>query len=265
MKIFAETERLILRELLPTDIEGMFELDSNPIVHKYLGNKPVKTKQETEIIIQSIIDQYKDRGIGRWAAIEKSSGDFIGWSGLKLNTGEKDSLNGKQDFYDIGYRFMPRYWGKGYATESAIAALDYGFKVKQYKTIVGIALIDNVASKKVLQKIGLQYIEDFDCEGTRASWYELNINNYRELLKINYRKKYYQENKERLNKLLKEKYKSDENYRKKVKKYYREKYNEDDEYKKKTLKKAKRRYHEDEEYRKKTIERAKARYKKNKS
>lgn len=178
MKIFAETERLILRELLPTDIEGMFELDSNPIVHRYLGNRPVKTKQETEVIIQSIIDQYKDRGIGRWAAIEKSSGDFIGWSGLKLNTGEKDSLNGKQDFYDVGYRFIPRYWGKGYATESAIVALDYGFKEKQYKTIAGIALIDNIGSNKVLQKIGLNYIEDFDCDDTRASWYELNITDY---------------------------------------------------------------------------------------
>ena len=182
MKIFAETERLILRELLPSDIGGMFELDSDPVVHKYLGNKPVKTKQETEEVIQSIRNQYKDRGIGRWAAIEKSSGDFIGWSGLKLNKGEKESLNGKQDFYDVGYRFIPRYWGKGYATESAIVALDYGFKVKHYETITGIALIDNIGSNKVLKKIGLQYVEDFDCEGTRASWYELNIRDYEKKL-----------------------------------------------------------------------------------
>ena len=159
MKALLETERLILREILPTDIEGMFELDSNPIVHKYLGNKPLKTKYDSEKIIQNIIKQYEERGIGRWAAIEKSTGDFIGWSGLKLNTGEKDSLNGKQNFYDIGYRFIPRYWGKGYATESAIVALDYGFKVKQYETIVGVALTDNIGSNKVLQKIGLQHIE----------------------------------------------------------------------------------------------------------
>ena len=178
MKVFAETERLILREIMPTDIEGMFELDSNPEVHTYLGNKPVKTREETEKVIEFIRAQYVERGIGRWAAIEKSSGDFIGWSGLKLNTGEKDSLNGKQDFYDIGYRFIPRYWGKGYATESAIVALDHGFMVMHYETIAGIALIDNVGSNKVLQKIGLHYIEDFDCEGTRASWYELNKEAY---------------------------------------------------------------------------------------
>ena len=51
MKALLETERLILREILPTDIEGMFELDSNPIVHKYLGNKPVKTKYDSEKIM----------------------------------------------------------------------------------------------------------------------------------------------------------------------------------------------------------------------
>jgi len=48
MNIYVETERLILREILPIDVEGMFELDSNPIVHKYLGNKPVKTIEESK-------------------------------------------------------------------------------------------------------------------------------------------------------------------------------------------------------------------------
>jgi len=253
MNIFAETERLILREIMPTDIEGMFELDSDPIVHKYLGNKPVKTKKEVEKVIEFIRQQYKERGIGRWAAIEKSSGDFIGWSGLKLNTGEKDSLNGKQNFYDIGYRFIPRYWGKGYATESALVALDYGFKVKQYETIAGIALIDNIGSNKVLRKIGLNHIEDFVYENTKASWYELSLEAYKA--------------EQRRKKILLDKnhkYETDEAFRKKTKTYYREKYKTDKDYKKKTLEAARRRYHEDPEYRQKTIERAKERYKKSK-
>ena len=84
MKIYVETERLILREMLPSDAEGMFELDSNPIVQKYLGNKPVKTIEDSHNIIDYVRKQYKNQGIGRWAAIEKSSGNFIGWSGLKF-------------------------------------------------------------------------------------------------------------------------------------------------------------------------------------
>ena len=57
-----ETERLILRDILPSDANGMFELDSNPIVHKYLGNKPVKTIDESKKMIDTIIQQYEEKG-----------------------------------------------------------------------------------------------------------------------------------------------------------------------------------------------------------
>ena len=168
--------------MLPSDAKGMFELDSNPIVHKYLGNKPVKTKQQAVDVIQFIRKQYKERGIGRWAAIEKSSGDFIGWSGLKLNLDKKEELNGRRNFYDIGYRFIPRFWGKGYATESALAILDYGFNDLNIKTIFGAAEIDNIASNKILQKIGLQFINKFRFEDGIANWYELKKEDYEQTM-----------------------------------------------------------------------------------
>lgn len=178
MKFNIETKRLILRELRLTDLEGMFELDSNPEVHKYLGNKPVKTKVESQKILDSVINQYKERGIGRFAAIEKSSGDFIGWTGLKFNTGDNEVLGEKRDFYDIGYRFIPRYWGKGYASESSFKMLDFGFKELNLKTIVGAAETKNIASNKVLKKIGLQFKEVFSYEDVKVNWYELNIEDY---------------------------------------------------------------------------------------
>ena len=178
MLFYLETERLILRDLLESDADGIFELDSNPIVHKYLGNNPIKTKEQAIEIIQFIKQQYKDRGIGRFATVEKSSGNFIGWSGLKLNSDDKEALNGKKDFYDIGYRFIPRYWGKGYATESSLASLDFGFKKLKLQTIVGAAEIENIASNKVLQKIGLKFINQFDFEDKKANWYELKNTEY---------------------------------------------------------------------------------------
>lgn len=178
MKIYAETDRLILREIVDSDLESMFKLDSDPMVVKYLDMSPLETLEEAQKSINYIRKQYVERGVGRWAAVEKSSGDFIGWSGLKHNKGEKESLNGKYNFYDVGYRFIPRYWGKGYATESAMAALDYGFRELEYDTIAGIALIGNIASNKVLQKIGLIHIEDFKYKNTKACWYELNIEDY---------------------------------------------------------------------------------------
>lgn len=178
MKFYIETDRLILRELLETDLEGMYELDSNATVHKYLGNNPITTKAQAAEGIQSIRKQYIERGIGRFAAVEKSSGDFIGWSGLKLNAGEKEELNGFRDFIDIGYRFIPRYWGKGYATESSIATLRFGFETMNYTTIYGAAESENIASNKILQKIGLHFVNDFYYTDIPCKWYELKKEDY---------------------------------------------------------------------------------------
>ena len=178
MQFYIETDRLILRDLEETDLDGMFELDSNPLVHKYLGNKPIISKEKAENIIQFIKKQYKERGIGRFATIEKSSGDFIGWSGLKLNSDKKETLNGKTHFYDIGYRYIPRFWGKGYATESSLATLNFGFRKLNIEIICGAAEIENIASNKVLQKIGLQFINEFTFEDTQVNWYELKNIDY---------------------------------------------------------------------------------------
>lgn len=157
MKII-ETERLFLRELQLSDAERMFELDSNPQVHQYLGNKPIHNIEQSEEIITNIRQQYIDNGVGRWATIEKSTGEFIGWSGLKYIT---DYWNNNTNFHDVGYRFIPKYWGKGYATESAKAALEYAFNTMKLNKVIGTCHEENKASRKVLEKCGLQFIEKF--------------------------------------------------------------------------------------------------------
>jgi ribosomal-protein-alanine N-acetyltransferase len=171
MQIFVETERLILREIVPEDEQGLFELDSDPEVHRYLGNKPVKSLDEIRNVITFIRQQYVDNGIGRWAVVERRSGAFIGWSGLKL---VKDEFNGQTDFYDLGYRFIKRHWGKGYATETAIASVKYGFDTMGLKKINGMAHIGNLASQNVLQKAGLKFVNTFNYEDFQKNWYELN-------------------------------------------------------------------------------------------
>ncbi len=170
MQIFAETPRLILREILPADAPGMFELDSDPDVHRYLGNNPIKTLEEAVAGIAFIRQQYADYGIGRWAVIEKATGEFTGWAGLKYMT---ETRNGHKNFYDVGYRFIKRYWGKGYATEAAIASVKYGFDVLKLKELFGMADVENVASNKALHKAGLKYVEDFEHGSIRHSWYRL--------------------------------------------------------------------------------------------
>ncbi len=178
MTFYLETKHLILRDILPTDVNGIYELDSNPIVHEYLGKNPITKMSQAIDSIESVRNQYRERGIGRFAAIEKSSGDFIGWSGLKFNTGDKEVIGTKRDFIDIGYRLIPRYWGKGYATESSVALLDFGFKELNYDIIYGAAEIGNIASNKILRKIGLHFQEQFPFEGELINWYELKKEDY---------------------------------------------------------------------------------------
>ena len=179
MKIYAETPRLVLRELHPSDAESMFAMDSDPEVHKYVGARPTQTIQDTSHHIDLIRQQYVDNGIGRWAVIEKASGQFIGWSGLKLM---RETVNGHTLYYDLGYRLMKKYWGQGYATESAKAALDYSFRQFKPEKIYGMAHTENKGSTNVLTKSGLRFVEEFDFEGTPHNWYRISSVEWRQFV-----------------------------------------------------------------------------------
>jgi RimJ/RimL family protein N-acetyltransferase len=170
MKIVIETERLFLREFLPSDDNDFFEMDSNPEVHKYLGNNPIQSIEQAHEVIANIRQQYIDNGIGRWAAIEKVTGNFIGWSGLKFI---KEVENNHINFYDVGYRLNLKYWGKGYATESAKAAIHYGFNQLNLNEIIGTANVENIKSRRALEKCGLKYIEKFMWKDIPCDWLKI--------------------------------------------------------------------------------------------
>ena len=170
MKILAETERLILRELEYTDEKDLFEMDSDPEVHLFIENKPVKSIDEITNVIEMLKVQYKENGIARWAVVDKLTNECIGWSGLKYYN---QPLNNHNNFYELGYRFKKKHWGKGFATESSTAILDYGFKHLDTDTIFAITDPKNANSKKVLTKLGFVFQETFDYEGDPTDWFKL--------------------------------------------------------------------------------------------
>jgi [ribosomal protein S5]-alanine N-acetyltransferase len=174
MKIFIETEKFILREILETDVEGMYALDSDPEVHKYLGNNPIESMDAALATIQHVRKQYKENGIGRWAIIDKASNEFVGWAGLKYEQNLRTNFN----YYDIGYRLLRKYWGKGIASEAAKVSLEYGFNQLNINEIFAAAQVDNAASNKILTNIGLKFIETFDYNGALTNWYGLNKSEY---------------------------------------------------------------------------------------
>lgn len=172
MEILIETERLLIRELLQRDDEGMFEMDSDPEVHHYVEPETAKTIEDSKSTIEFIRNQYIENGIGRWAVIEKATNGFVGWLGFKLM---KTVLNHHTDFMDFGYRFIKKNWGKGYATEGSKAVLEYGFKQLNYKSVYAMTSVDNLASRKVLEKVGFSFVGLFNYDSKeQKSWQKQN-------------------------------------------------------------------------------------------
>lgn len=167
-----ESARLLLRPLRASDAPGMFALDSDPAVHRYLsgiGGAGAASLADSAATIRYVQAQYAAAGIGRWAVLLRATGEFMGWAGLKLVAGP---VNGQHDFYELGYRFIPRYWGQGYGYEAAQAWLNCGFDILALPRICAYADVRNAGSRRILEKIGLRPGNLFEENGTACAWYE---------------------------------------------------------------------------------------------
>lgn len=172
-----DTARLHFRPFIEADAAGMLALDSDPAVHRYLGGiggKMVFNLAESAATVAFIQAQYAANGIGRWAVLLRETGEFMGWAGLKLVAGP---VNGQADFYDLGYRFLPKFWRQGYGYEAGLAWLNYGFQNMKLPRICAYADVENIASRRILEKIGLQPGNAFEEGGTPCVWYEASSPN----------------------------------------------------------------------------------------
>ncbi|MES2764053.1 MAG: GNAT family N-acetyltransferase [Bacteroidota bacterium] len=151
-EIILETPRLLLRKKVVEDAPFFFDLNSDPLVIQYTSDGPFKDLKAAEDIVKYVIGQYEKNGYGRWLVADKESGEPLGWCGLKYHEDTKDT--------DLGYRFMQKYWGKGYATEASLACIDHGFNVLKLKRIIGNAMVENSASINVLKKAGMSFLEN---------------------------------------------------------------------------------------------------------
>jgi [ribosomal protein S5]-alanine N-acetyltransferase len=164
MNKIIETNRLYLRELSVDDAQHFYHLNSDEEVIKYTGDKAFSSIEEAQIFLKNY-NSYQKYNYGRWAVIDKSTTEFIGWCGLKYSP--------ELDAVDIGFRFFKKYWNQGFATESAKACLEYGFEKLQLPKIVGRAMEENIASIKVLEKIGMTYSKNCEFDLHNGVLYEI--------------------------------------------------------------------------------------------
>lgn len=161
-----ETKRLLIRKLQVVDIEPFYELESNPKVLQYATGEP-KNLEESKEDLKQLIARYTNKKNNFWIyAIErKSDNEFVGTVALVKDEEGND---------EIGYRFIERYWGNGFATELCEGLIQYCKSVGM-KKLIGCVVDENIASAKILERFNFVVIEKFisDDIGLPETKYEL--------------------------------------------------------------------------------------------
>lgn len=160
MTTLIETPRLIMREFTQDDVEAVFEFSSDVEVTELTGDECVQSIEQAKAIITDIwLPEYKKYGYGRYALVHKEDNRVIGFCGLKYIPAEE--LESDEGAPDIGYRMLAKYWGQGLGYEGAKAAMEYGRNTLGLNNIFGDAVVENVASNKILQKLGLKFSHQY--------------------------------------------------------------------------------------------------------
>ncbi len=159
-----ETERIEHRAFTLNDCEAFYRLNSHSEVMRFTGEPPLNSLEDARQAIADYPD-FETVGYGRWACVLKETRAVIGFCGLKY----LPDLNE----VDVGFRFLPEYWGQGIATETCSACIAFGFDVLKLNCILGLVLAENKASMRVLEKCGMTRHGEITCNGERALKYEI--------------------------------------------------------------------------------------------
>ena len=152
-----ETERLVLRRFTGDDIDHLVELDSDPEVMRFInGGRPTPRDEIENDVLPGFLGYYERyAGYGFWAAVERSTGRFIGWFHFR------PAKEAPPDEVELGYRLRRSAWHKGFATEGSRALIDNGFAELGVQRVVAFTMVVNVASRRVMEKAGLRFVRVF--------------------------------------------------------------------------------------------------------
>lgn len=153
-----KTERLHLREWRKEDLEPFAKLNADPRVMEYFPG--LKSRKESDDSAHMVNEHIRKYGWGFWAVSLLQTDEFIGFIGLL----HVPFVAPFTPAVEIGWRLAFDYWGKGYATEGALASLQYGFKTLQLPEIVSFTPVENRRSRAVMERIGMHHDpkDDFD-------------------------------------------------------------------------------------------------------
>ncbi len=154
MEVIYETERLLVRKLVMDDLEPFHEMQGNANVMRFVKPRVMSYEENKSDLIRLISLYNTPKNDFFIYAIErKTDKEFIG--SVALVKDESDD--------EIGYRFLEKYWGLGYGGEIVKGLVDY-CRASDFKKLVAYVAVENVASRKIIEKLGFQFIEDTMCK-----------------------------------------------------------------------------------------------------
>src|SRR6204780_1809455 len=157
MQVFLETDRLVLRRFTAADADNLVDLDADPDVMRFItGGIPTSREEIQDEVLPAFLAYYEGyEGYGFWAAIEKATGEFLGWFHFRPR---QDAAPGE---VELGYRLRKSAWGKGYATEGSFALIRKGFTESGVQRVTAETMGVNQASRRVMEKAGLKLVRTF--------------------------------------------------------------------------------------------------------
>jgi len=160
------SERLGYRTIKENDFDDWFTLDGNSEVRSFFPSG-VLDQQSVKDKIKKNIEFFNDNGFGQFTTIELDAGEFVGRCGFgMLPTGE----------IEVGYVFLPKFWGKGLASEALIALIEWAkLNIHSVNSIVALTPTNHAASERVMQKVGMQYYKNGFKDGQECVFYKVTL------------------------------------------------------------------------------------------
>lgn len=165
------TARLTLRGFTAEDFDEFAAMRADAEVMRYIGLTGAQAREQSEAWLEKNRKRWADEGFGMWAVTDRRDGRLLGWCGLSRLENTRE--------VELGYGLRRDAWGRGLTTEAARASVRYGFEEKSAGRIVAVAMPENTASRRVMEKLGMRYVRKDFFYGSGVVYYAIERDEFR--------------------------------------------------------------------------------------
>jgi ribosomal-protein-alanine N-acetyltransferase len=165
------TSRLQLRPYAMEDLDALHRIFIDPQVRKYLCDDKIVPREWVVTEIENNTRCFEQHGFGQWSLFLRDTSKLIGFCGFRFFYDNPPELQ-------LIYGLSPQYWGKGLATEAAETMIQYGFTEHKFEQIISATDLDNIASARVMERLGMKFVQCVNKDGLDLLYYAISREEY---------------------------------------------------------------------------------------